>query len=145
MDVLPECQEDDSLVPDQDKTMRDNDDGSEWTEVAPKSSRAAPGGISSAVTRSTEIPQETMVSRLFSGRMRNVLKYPSSNSDRGKQSVTLEPFSPLSIEISPNGKELDRVEDALAALGSVELLSDFVSGGETASCFCAFLTREIIG
>lgn len=70
-------------------------------------------------TRTTEIIQ-TPISKLFTGCMRSVVKYPGS-----KISATLEPFSPLQLGIT--NKNVFSIEDALLQINTPEILEDFTS------------------
>jgi ubiquitin carboxyl-terminal hydrolase 10 len=73
---------------------------------------------SSVTTRVAEIKQETVVSRLFSGRTRSVLRV-----EGGRDSATLEPFSPLQLEIAG----VQNVEDAIKEFSKSEVLEDYTS------------------
>jgi ubiquitin C-terminal hydrolase len=85
---------------------------------------------SSVTTRVAEIKQETVVSRLFSGRTRSVLRVQGA-----RDSVTLEPFSPLQLEV----EGVNSVEDAIRAYSKSEVLEDYVLKGDKVSNECGII------
>lgn len=68
------------------------------------------------IVRTTE-NKESSVSRIFGGKLRSVLHTPGQ-----KDSVTLEPYQPLQLEISPN--EVVSLEDALRYLNAAEIIPE---------------------
>ncbi|KAK4053350.1 hypothetical protein OIO90_003962 [Microbotryomycetes sp. JL221] len=85
------------------------DDG--WLEVGSKGR--------TATTRTTET-RESPITKIFGGQLRSVLRCPGQ-----KDSITLEPYQRLQLEISPD--HVRTIEDALLNLTQPEPLPDFVS------------------
>jgi ubiquitin carboxyl-terminal hydrolase 10 len=85
-----------------------------WQEVGPKQRRA--------VTRSSGQPSESSpITKIFGGQLRSVLKVQGL-----KDSVTLEPFQPLQLDIGSS--HIRNIVDALKGLTQTEtLLGDFGS------------------
>ncbi|KAJ3205221.1 hypothetical protein HK099_000891, partial [Clydaea vesicula] len=82
-----------------------------WVEVGPKNKTLVPR-IAEHV--------ESHITKLFSGKMRSVVKCPGQ-----KASVTLEPFSAIQLDITPDN--VNTIEDALVNLNVPEHLEDFSS------------------
>ncbi|ORY78594.1 hypothetical protein BCR37DRAFT_350248 [Protomyces lactucae-debilis] len=80
----------------------------EWLEVGKKQKLA--------VTRTSTIT-ESPISSIFGGHMRSILKITGA-----KDSVTLEPFQPLQLDIQ--SEDVSTIEDALRKLPEPEILSD---------------------
>ncbi|GAA95453.1 uncharacterized protein L969DRAFT_44821 [Mixia osmundae IAM 14324] len=85
------------------------DDG--WLEVGNKGR--------TATTRSSAT-RESPITSIFGGRLRSVLRCPGQ-----KDSVTLEPFLQLQLDIEEPG--IHTIEDALIGLSQPELLQDFAT------------------
>ncbi|KAK4048895.1 hypothetical protein OIV83_004451 [Microbotryomycetes sp. JL201] len=92
-----------------DKVAENGDDG--WLEVGSKGR--------TATTRTTET-RESPITRIFGGQLRSVLRCPGQ-----KDSITLEPYQRLQLDISPD--HVKTIEDALLNLTLPEPLPDFVS------------------
>ncbi|KAJ3415974.1 hypothetical protein HDV05_003571 [Chytridiales sp. JEL 0842] len=82
-----------------------------WMEVGPKKK--------TVVTRRTEV-KESAISKIFGGRMRSIVKAQGS-----KDSVTLEPFQSLQLDISPD--HVHTIDDALRNMTTPEVLDGFIS------------------
>lgn len=80
--------------------------GDGWMEVGKKQKVNA--------VRTTEL-KESSVSRIFGGKLRSVLRTPGQ-----KDSVTLEPYQPLQLEISP--PSVHTITDALSHLNEPEII-----------------------
>jgi len=85
-----------------------------WLEVGPKQK--------AAVTRSSgEIVIDSPVTKIFGGKLRSELRIPGS-----KNSVTLEPYQPLQLDIS--SPDVHNITDALKGLTHSETLhGEFIS------------------
>ncbi|GAA6030486.1 hypothetical protein JCM8097_006171 [Rhodosporidiobolus ruineniae] len=81
----------------------------EWEEVGSKGRAVA--------TRTTE-HKESPVTRIFGGKIRSVVKCPGQ-----KDSVTIEPFQRLQLDIGPD--HVQTISDALANLTAPESLADY--------------------
>lgn len=77
-----------------------------------------------AYTRTTE-STESPIPNIFGGKLRSVLRIPGS-----KDSVTLEPYQPLQLDIQP--AHVRTIEDALHNLVVPEVLSDMWSPAKNA-------------
>lgn len=88
-----------------------NADDEDWLEVGSKGK--------TATTRTTE-QQESAVTRIFGGQLRSVLRCPGQ-----KDSVTLEPYTSLQLEIHHNN--VTSISDALALISSPETISDMTN------------------
>ncbi|KAL2917521.1 hypothetical protein HK105_202802 [Polyrhizophydium stewartii] len=82
-----------------------------WFEVGKKNR--------TLVTRNTDI-DASPVSNLFGGRMRSVVRSPGS-----KDSITLEPFMSLQLDITP--AHIKTIHDALLNLAAPETIEGFLS------------------
>ncbi|KAF8604640.1 UCH-domain-containing protein [Ceratobasidium sp. AG-I] len=85
------------------------EDESGWLEVGKKNK--------AAVTRTTRAT-ESAITKIFGGKLRSVLQTPGS-----KDSVTLEPYQPLQLDIQ--SESVRTVEDALKHITLVETVSVF--------------------
>lgn len=83
------------------------DNGGEWFEVGPKNKTMA-------VSR-TFVSQESPITKIFGGCIRNVIKRPKE-----KDSVLIEPFHSLPLDISP--KDVTNISDAIHNLAKTETL-----------------------
>ncbi|ORX90054.1 cysteine proteinase [Basidiobolus meristosporus CBS 931.73] len=85
--------------------------GSEWMEVGPRNK--------TSVTRATEVI-ETPIKKIFGGQVRSILRCPGS-----KDSVTLEPFQALQLDIAPDG--IHTIEDALLNVTKLDHIDGFTT------------------
>ncbi|CAE6472937.1 unnamed protein product [Rhizoctonia solani] len=85
----------------------DNKDG-DWMEVGKKNKPA--------ITRTTRAT-ESAITRIFGGKLRSVLSIPGSSKD----SVTLEPYQPLQLDIQSD--HIRTIEDALKHITVPEIVS----------------------
>lgn len=83
---------------------KDFDDG--WLEVTPKS-KSNVNSINA---------HDSPLTKIFSGKLRSVVKSPGQ-----KDSVTIEPFQPLQLDIEPSN--VNSLEDALCNLSKPEVIS----------------------
>ncbi|KAJ2963600.1 hypothetical protein NQZ79_g1386 [Umbelopsis isabellina] len=82
-----------------------------WMEVGPKNR--------TSTVRTMEVP-ESPISKIFSGNIRSILRCSGS-----KDSVTLEPFQSLPLDITPD--HVGSVEEALHNMTVPEIMHDYVS------------------
>jgi len=95
----------------------DAEDGDEsWTEVGLKGR--------TATTRQTET-RESPITKIFGGQLRSLLRCPGQ-----KDSITLEPYQRLQLDIQPDS--VRSIEDALANLAVPEPLPDYTFRGARA-------------
>ncbi|KAK9764844.1 hypothetical protein K7432_007329 [Basidiobolus ranarum] len=87
------------------------EEGREWMEVGPRNR--------TSVTRATEV-METPIKKIFGGQVRSVLRTPGS-----KDSVTLEPFQALQLDIAPS--EVYTIEDALLNVAKLDTIDGFTT------------------
>ncbi|KAG8733076.1 hypothetical protein FRC11_008841 [Ceratobasidium sp. 423] len=85
---------------------REDDNG--WMEVGKKNKPA--------ITRTTRAT-ESAITRIFGGKLRSVLSIPGSSKD----SVTLEPYQPLQLDIQSD--HIQTIEDALKHITVPEIVS----------------------
>ncbi|CAE6465962.1 unnamed protein product [Rhizoctonia solani] len=85
---------------------REDDNG--WMEVGKKNKPA--------ITRTTRAT-ESAITRIFGGKLRSVLSIPGSSKD----SVTLEPYQPLQLDIQSD--HVQTIEDALKHITVPEIVS----------------------
>ncbi|KAJ1548661.1 hypothetical protein HK096_001484, partial [Nowakowskiella sp. JEL0078] len=88
-----------------------SNDSGDWLEVGKKNK--------TAITRTTEF-MESPISKIFSGRMRSVLRCPGT-----QDSVKIEAFQTLQVDIVSDS--VVTIEDALKGLTAVETLDEFIS------------------
>ncbi|KAJ1307722.1 hypothetical protein OPQ81_001811 [Rhizoctonia solani] len=84
------------------------EDDSGWMEVGKKNK--------TAITRTTRAT-ESAITRIFGGKLRSVLSIPGSSKD----SVTLEPYQPLQLDIQSD--HIRTIEDALKHITVPEIVS----------------------
>ncbi|CAE6465643.1 unnamed protein product [Rhizoctonia solani] len=84
------------------------EDDSGWMEVGKKNKPA--------ITRTT-LATESAITRIFGGKLRSVLSIPGSSKD----SVTLEPYQPLQLDIQSD--HVRTIEDALKHITLAETVS----------------------
>ncbi|EOQ99539.1 putative ubiquitin carboxyl-terminal hydrolase 3 [Wallemia ichthyophaga EXF-994] len=84
------------------------DDSNEWLQVGHKNKT-----LNKPSTPSN--PTESPISKLFGGKFRSTLKTPGQ-----KDSITLEPFQPLQLDIQPD--HIHSIEDALLNLAQPETI-----------------------
>ncbi|KAK9763580.1 hypothetical protein K7432_009615 [Basidiobolus ranarum] len=112
MSILPKIEE---LQDDSDQLNHDStnvtEGASEWMEVGPRNR--------TSITRATEV-METPIKKIFGGQVRSILRCPGS-----KDSVTLEPFQALQLDIAPD--EVHTIEDALLNVTKLDLIDGFTT------------------
>ncbi|KAF9507625.1 hypothetical protein BS47DRAFT_1303785 [Hydnum rufescens UP504] len=94
-----------------------DDDGDGWLEVGKKNKN---GGLTSL---RRPRPAESAITRIFGGKLRSVLRTPGA----GKDSVTLEPYQPLQLDIQPD--HVRSIEDAFRHLTEPETVQVIARGG----------------
>ncbi|KAF8337564.1 uncharacterized protein EI90DRAFT_2665317 [Cantharellus anzutake] len=91
-----------------------DDDNDGWMEVGKRNKVTQ--------TRTTKA-QESAITRIFGGKLRSVLRVPGL----GKDSVTLEPYQPLQLDIQSD--DVQNIEDALRHLTKAETVQVTSRGG----------------
>ncbi len=91
-------------------------DGDDWLEVGQKGK--------TAFTRTTST-SDSPITRIFGGKLRSVLRTPGA-----KDSITLEPYQPLQLDIQP--KHVHTIEDALRNLTLPETIGGVYSPSKDA-------------
>jgi ubiquitin carboxyl-terminal hydrolase 10 len=100
-----------SVAPSQEQSVDSDNDEEEWEEVGPKNK--------SSVTRSVGF-ETSPISQIYGGLLRSSVQMQGC-----KESVTLEPFFTLKLDIQD--EDIWSVKDALEALASKEALHGFTS------------------
>ncbi|OZJ06326.1 hypothetical protein BZG36_00705 [Bifiguratus adelaidae] len=100
-----------STAKDTSESITNGGNEDEWLEVGSK-------GRTSAMRSTNSV--DSPISRIFGGKIRSVLRCPGA-----KDSVNLEPFQSLAIDIQPD--HVQTVEDAVANMTSAEVMHDYVN------------------